>query len=180
VLAVVGVAFAGWYLPGLVRALLLVGAGVGLGRLWRYLNGPVGAAARPFAAGVVGWLLVAWWKGLFDPASGIGLLALIALGVQRWVAYRLREEVTAVVEAEASPPTPPPAPAVESTAVERLADLLWEAPLSGHPFKHYVVEMEEFMSENTVRKYLEVLAATRPSHGRFRASSTTPRRPEER
>jgi hypothetical protein len=149
-LALVGVAVAGFLLPGLARLGVIVLAGVGLRVLWRTLpDGPERAVLLPALAAVWAWLLLAWGLGLFSPAVLVGLVVVAGVGGTLWWAYGLGIKVADAVDAEPQAVAVPP-PLPEPTPDERLDALLEDAPLEGIEFGEIAATMEPWMKRTTV------------------------------
>jgi hypothetical protein len=165
------VAVGGWYLPGVVRLIVLVLGALAVTRYWS-LEGDLGFALRPFAVGVVIWLAMAWGWGLLNPWLGLVLLGLMLLGTWRWIVYyalKIPDEETP--QPEQAPRRPPPPEMVTPIALEKLDEMLRDAPPEGWPRSRYVDEMAGLMSPRTVAKYL-ALRGIQPRHGHYRAGPT--------
>lgn len=142
-----GVAIAGFYLPGLGRIAVLVVAGIAARQLSRLEDGPERALLQPAAGATVAWLALAWGLGLLEPFVALAFAVLVALYGGLWWRYGA---LIAVAEAEAPPPPPRP-----PTPDERLDQLLADAPLDGFPFEDIVAAMAPHMSRATVAARLK-------------------------
>ncbi len=163
-LALVGVAVAGFALPGPARLGVLVLAGVGVRLAWRSVTfrilwwrgqtptmplGPERSVLVPGLAAVEVWLLLAWGLGLLEPAVLVGLVLLAAvLAGLWWACGHLVEEAEA--EAAEPPPVAMPPPPPEPTPDERLDALLEDAPIEGIEFAAIWPAMAPHMGRSTV------------------------------
>lgn len=160
-LALAAAAFAGFYLPGLVRLGLVVVGLLGVRQLGRLPEGPRREALQLAAALVLGWLTLAWGLGLLSPLVATGFAALgVALGVIWW---RYRGAIPAEAITEESPPPPRPL-----TPDEQLDEILECAPLEGMAFAEIVNAMAPAMSRSTVAAKLRA-RAWKLGGGRWRA-----------
>lgn len=160
VLALVTVAFAGLYLPGLVRLGLVVAGILTVKLMGGLADGPVRGMLRPALGLVVTWLALAWGLGLLQPIVAVALLILVGLEARLWWEYR---EATAGTAAE-EPASPPRA----LTPDERLDALLAEAPLEGLAFGEIAEAMAPYMVRSTVAAKLKQRAWSL-GKGRWRA-----------
>lgn len=168
-LALVGVAVAGFALPGLARLGLLVVAVAAL--VWLSRRVPPGAeqaALLPVAWAVVGWLVLAWGLGLLSPIVLGGLVVVAGAGGGLWWAYgnlvKAEERALGVAVADEVVDEAPLGP----TPDEILAALLDDAPLEGLEFGRICEEMAPHWSRETVRTRLAE-RAWKVAHGRWRA-----------